>query len=135
MLVSLIRATNGHDLDAIVDCFSPNYRNETPVHPTRGFVGGDQVRRNWQQILTSVPDVAIEVTRFVVGGDTIWSEMEMRGTRRDGSQHLMRGVVIFGVSGGRAEWASFYMEPVQEIDGDVNEAVKNAISPQTEAKP
>src|SRR3954447_19728402 len=29
----LVAATNAHDLDALVDCFTPDYRNEAPAHP------------------------------------------------------------------------------------------------------
>ena len=53
----LIQATNEHDLEGIVGCFAADYRNETPAHPARGFVGRDQVRRNWTQILAAVPDI------------------------------------------------------------------------------
>ena len=102
------RATNAHDLDALVACFAEDYENETPVHPGRGFRGRDQVRRNWEQIFAFVPDVRAEVIRSVVDGETVWTEWEMTGTRRDGSAHHMRGVIIFGVTrrDGRAGHAS-----------------------------
>src|SRR5664279_3034738 len=90
MLERLVRATNDHDLDALVDCFAADYRNETPAHPGRGFVGRDQVRKNWEQIFAFVPDVTAEVVRSAADGNTVWSEWEMRGTRPDGSTHLMR---------------------------------------------
>jgi ketosteroid isomerase-like protein len=108
----LARATNDHDLDGIVACFSSDYRNETPAHPARGFSGDQQVRRNWQQILSAVPDVTAEVLRCTVDGDVAWSEWEQRGTRPDGSALLMRGVIIFGVENNVATWARFYLEPV-----------------------
>ncbi|MEO6877081.1 MAG: nuclear transport factor 2 family protein [Gemmatimonadaceae bacterium] len=92
MVERLVRATNARDLDSLVDCFAPDYRNETPLHPSRGFVGRDQVRRNWEQIFTHVPNLHASVLRRAVSGDTVWSEWEMRGTRRDGAAHLMRGV-------------------------------------------
>ena len=117
MVERLCAATNAHDLEALVSCFAADYRNETPAHPARSFTGRDQVRRNWEQIFAAVPDVTAEVSRIAVDGDTAWTEWEHRGTRRDGSLHLMRGVVIFGVRGGRAEWARFYLEPVH-ADGD-----------------
>ena len=117
MVERLRVATNAHDLEALVSCFATDYRNETPAHPERGFTGRDQVRRNWEQIFAAVPDVTAEVLRCAVDGDTAWTEWEHRGTRPDGSQHLMRGVVIFGVRSGVAEWARFYLEPVQ-ADGD-----------------
>ncbi len=130
MLERLSRATNDHDLEALADCFAPDYCNETPVHPARGFAGRPQVRKNWEQIFASVPDITARVLRCAVDGDTVWSEWEMRGTRRDGVEHLMRGVVIFGVDGGRARWARFYLEPVEAGGGDVNDAVRRAVVPE-----
>jgi ketosteroid isomerase-like protein len=116
MVDRLCRATNAHDLDALTACFALDYRNDTPVHPARGFQGQAQVRQNWAQIFTRVPDLTATVT-WVADGDTAWSEWEMRGTRLDGSPHLMRGVVIFGVDQGLARWARFYLEPVEAGGG------------------
>ena len=113
----LCQATNDHDLAGLVACFAAGYRNATRVHPQRGFTGREQVRRNWEQIFAAVPDVTAEVLRSAVDGETAWTEWEHRGTRHDGSLHLMRGVVIFGVRSGQAEWARFYLEPVH-ADGD-----------------
>jgi ketosteroid isomerase-like protein len=125
----LRRATNAHDLEAVVDCFSADYRNETPAHPERGFTGREQVRRNWGQIFSFVPDITAEVLRCSVDGDTAWTEWEHRGTRPDGSAHVMRGVVIFGTGAGRATWARFYLEPVEEGAGTVDEAVRRQVAP------
>jgi ketosteroid isomerase-like protein len=121
-------ATNSHDIDAIVACFAETYRNETPAHPGRGFTGREQVRSNWQQILGGVPDVTAEVLRTTVDGDEIWSEWEMRGTRRDGQPHKMRGVIIFGVAGGVATWARFYLEPVDAGAEGADEAVRQIVA-------
>jgi ketosteroid isomerase-like protein len=127
MLARLVAATNAHDLDGLVNCFQPDYVNETPSHPARGFVGRDQVRTNWQQIFAAVPDLHTEVLRSAVAADSVWAEMEMSGIRRDGSRHLMRGVVVFGVVGGRAAWARFYLEPVQEGGADINSVVASQV--------
>lgn len=127
MLARLEAATNSHDLEALVDCFAPGYVNETPVHPSRGFQGREQVRRNWRQIFSAVPDIATRVLRRALEGDTVWSEWEMSGTRLDGSRHLMRGVVLFGVVQGRAAWARFYLEPVTDTGEDVSEAVRRHV--------
>ena len=108
---------------ALVACFAEEYVNETPVHPARGFRGRDQVRKNWEQIFAFVPDVRARVIRSVVDGETVWTEWEMTGTRRDGSPDLMRGVIIFSVIGQTARWARFYLEPVDDEPGDVDEAV------------
>ena len=119
----LCRATTEHDLEALSLCFAPEYRNETPVHPARGFQGRAQVRKNWEQIFAAVPDITARV-RWVADGNRVWSEWEMRGTRLDGSRHLMRGVIIFGVDHGQAEWARFYLEPVQEGGADIDQTVQ-----------
>ncbi|CAN5420544.1 hypothetical protein BH09GEM1_BH09GEM1_29690 [soil metagenome] len=124
----LAAATNARDLDALVDCFTADYRNETPLHPSRGFVGRDQVRRNWEQIFAHVPDLRAVVVRSAASGNTVWSEWEMRGTRRDGAPHLMRGVIIFGIRERRAEWARFYLEPAQDTGEDATEAVRNVVT-------
>ena len=116
-------ATNEHDLDALVDCFTPDYRNDTPAHPGRGFQGRDQVRINWQRIFAGLPDITADVVRTAADGDTVWSEWELRGTDPDGLSQVMRGVIIFGISGERAAWARFYLEPVDPGDGGVDAAV------------
>jgi ketosteroid isomerase-like protein len=124
----LVAATNAHDIDALVDCFAEDYSNETPLHPARNFRGRDQVRRNWEQIFGFVPDVRAEVTRRAADGDTVWTEWEMSGTRRDGTAHRMGGVVVFGVGDGRAQWARFYLEPVDDGAGTVDDAVRAQVA-------
>lgn len=99
------------------------------MHPERSFTGRDQVRRNWEQIFAAIPDLAAEVVRCAVDGDTAWTEWEHRGTRPDGTRHLMRGVVIFGVRGGVAEWARFYLEPVQADGDDADAAIRRLVAP------
>ena len=121
-------ATNRHDLDAVVACFAVDYRNETPAHPERTFTGRDQVRRNWEQIFAAVPDVCTDVVRWAVDGETVWSEWEHRGTRRDGSAHRMRGVIIFGVVDDVISWARFYLEPVQEGGGGIDLTVNRQVT-------
>jgi ketosteroid isomerase-like protein len=128
----LLRATNDHDLAALVDCFAPDYVNETPAHPARSFRGREQVRRNWEQIFSGVPDIRAEIVRSAVDGDTVWLEWDMAGNRRDGSPHAMRGTTVFGVVAGRAAWARFYLEPVEEGGGDVDQAVGRAVRATTD---
>jgi ketosteroid isomerase-like protein len=134
MVERLRRATSEHDLDALTNCFALDYRNETPLHPSRGFRGRAQVRRNWEQIFAAVPDIAAEVT-WIEDEATVWSEWEMRGTRRDGAPHHMRGVVIFGVDGDEAIWARFYLEPVQDGGENADEAVRQAVAAGSGAHP
>ena len=124
LLDRLAAATRRHDLDALVDCFAPDYRNETPAHPARGFTGRGQVRRNWEQIFTFMPNITPTVLRAVCDGDVVWSEWEMTGTRADGIVQQMAGVIIFGVRDRRFSWARFYLEPVQAGGPDADQAVR-----------
>src|SRR5690242_20350198 len=127
VVLRLQAATNAHDLDALVDCFTPDYRSEIPLHPTRSFQGGEQVRRNWTQILAGVPDLHSELLRAAVDGNVVWAEWEWAGTRRDGVPHLMRGTTIVGVEGSQIGWARFYMEPVVDDGVRINDAVEQAV--------
>ena len=120
-------AVNRHDLDALADCFAQDFRNETPVHPGRSFEGREQVRKNWAQIFAGVPDIEAEVIGSSVDGASAWTEWEMRGTRRDGARHLMRGVSIFGVGHDQFTSVRFYLEPVDEGGPAVDAAVRMAV--------
>ena len=129
MVARLLDATNAHDIDALVSCFSDDYVNKTPVHPARGFRGTEQVRRNWTQLFDGIPDLKASVLACATDGDTAWTEWEMSGVRRDGAAHIMRGVIIFGVTSQKAAWAKFYLEPVEQSSGDVNDAISRASGP------
>jgi ketosteroid isomerase-like protein len=131
----LERAANAHDLNGVVACFAADYRNETPAHPERGFTGREQVRANWERIFGAIPDVTANVLRSVVNGDEVWSEWEHRGTRRDGSPHLLRGVIIFRVANDLLTWARFYLEPVEEGGGNIDAAVRRQVGAAAPAQP
>jgi hypothetical protein len=128
ILERLLDVTNRHDVEGIRSCFSPGYRNETPAHPERGFVGNEQVRRNWTAILGGVPDLRAEVPAWVLDGDTLWTEWRMAGTRRDGGRHEMAGVVVFVLGDdGLIAAARFYLEPVERSSGDVDAAISRLV--------
>jgi ketosteroid isomerase-like protein len=124
LLDRLVPAVNDHDVEGLVACFHEDYVNENPAHPQRGFRGNQQVRRNWTQIFGEVPDVRARVLRSAVDGDSLWTEWEMSGTRRDGGDFDMRGVFIFGVADGRARWARMFLEPVEQTSGDADAMVR-----------
>ena len=128
-------AMNEHDLEALVDVFDPDFVSEAPAHPQRTFRGADQVRRNWEQIFAGVPDLHADLLDAVVEGDTVWSEWDWRGTRRDGSPHRMRGVTIQRVKGARAVSVRFYMEPVDETGPATGEAVRRIVSGEASMAP
>lgn len=127
---NLVSSVNGRDLDRLVDCFAEDYLNITPAHPARGFVGRGQVRRNWAAIFGSVPDMTASVVGRAVDAETIWTEWTMDGTRRDGAEHHMRGVVIFTIAGNQATSARFYLEPLDTSTGDADSAVAALTSTQ-----
>jgi ketosteroid isomerase-like protein len=123
----LVRATNAHDLDALVECFAADYVNVSPAHPQRGFVGRQQVRRNWEQIFAAVPDIRAEVVAVAFDGDTAWTQWVMRGTRADGSGHHVAGIIVFEIAGDTARRATFCMEPVEEDFGSVDDVVRSQV--------
>ena len=124
LLARLVVAVNAHDLDALVACFAPGYRNETPAHPARGFTGSGQVRTNWRRMFAGIPDLKARVLDQSIDGASAWTEWEIEGTRLDGARALMRGVMIFTVSGGLLAGVRLYLEPVDDTGGDVDAAVE-----------
>jgi ketosteroid isomerase-like protein len=127
VLQRLLSAVNAHRLDHLEACFAADYLNETPAHPQRGFRGRDQVRQNWSEIFSRVPDIRAQVHSTAGHGGTVWTEWEMAGTRSDGAPFLMRGVVIFKTADGLISSARFYLEPVEVASGDVNAAVSRVL--------
>lgn len=123
----LIDRTNAHDLEGIVSCFAPDYALEAPLHPARSFRGNEQVRRNWAQILGGVPDIVARVVRSACDGESVWTEWEMTGTRRDGAPHLMRGVFIFGVRDSLIQWGRMFLESVDRDGANMDAAVGRAM--------
>jgi ketosteroid isomerase-like protein len=128
MVDRLLRATNDHDVGGVAACFAEDYENETPAHPGRSFRGREQVRRNWEQIFAFVPDLRAALLDSAIDGETAWTEWEMTGTRRDGSRHHMRGVIVFDVREGLATRARFFLEAVEESSGSVDDAVRDQVA-------
>jgi ketosteroid isomerase-like protein len=124
----LVRAVNDYDLDGLVGCFAEDYKNETPVHPLRGFTGNDQVRKNWSQILGTIKDIDARVLRTAEQDDVVWTEWDMSGKRPDGGAFLMRGVVIFGVTDDVIRSARFYLEPAEDESGDVDRHTERVVT-------
>ena len=124
VLDQMHQALNAHDIDAFVALFSATYRSEQPAHPDRQFGGRDQVRENWGGTFEDVPDFRADLLRSAVSQDTIWSEWEWYGTRKDGSRLEMRGVVLMGVQAGKIAWARLYMEFVEQGGAGIREAVR-----------
>ena len=117
-------ATNEHDIEALVACFASDVCSEQPVHPSRDFVGTDQIRANWSQIFGGVPDIHAELVSATVDGSRGCAEWAWNGTRADGAPFEMRGVTIVTGEDGCITSVRFYMEPVQRDDVEVAAAVR-----------
>jgi ketosteroid isomerase-like protein len=115
LLVEQMRAAlDAHDLDRFVEFFHEDYSGERPRHPGAPRSNRDEVRENWEEIIRDVPDLRVEIPAAIQDGDTIWSEWRAYGTARSGAMLELRGVIIFGVQGGRVAWARMYLEPVEQ---------------------
>jgi len=114
ILERLRAALDAHDLDAFVELFREDYVGERPRHPGSPMSSREDVRTNWAEVISDVPDLRIEVPAAVEDGDTIWSEWRAYGTARSGALLEIRGVIIFGVSGERVAWSRMYLEPVEQ---------------------
>jgi len=121
-------AVTRHDLDAMTGCCATDFVNETPAHPARSFRGREQVRKNWAQIFAAVPNLQADLLDSAAHDDTVWSEWEMRGTRLDGVQHLMRGVSIFRIVDEAFASVRFYLEPVERAGAGIDAAVQSALA-------
>jgi hypothetical protein len=121
LLFKLKDALNAHDIEAFVACFDDKYYSEQPVHPDRTFQGREQVRRNWASNFDEMPDFSAQLIRHAINNDSIWTEWEWQGTRRDNSKLFMRGVMIIGVQEDKITWGRLYVEPV-EMNGKGIEA-------------
>ncbi len=119
VIARLHNAQNEHNLEAFLECFDPEYRSEQPVHPGRGFGGREQVRKNWSSIFESFPDFKAELLGHTTEGNTVWAEWQWTAT----GLH-MRGVTIFGVEADRIIWGRLYMEPVEEAEETIDEAMQ-----------
>lgn len=56
VVTALVEAINAHDIDAFVALFAEDYGSRQPAHPDRAFRGRDQVRANWSEVFSGVPD-------------------------------------------------------------------------------
>jgi limonene-1,2-epoxide hydrolase len=112
-------AINAHDLDALVECFAPDFQGETPTTPDQSFVGNENVRRNWSKIFAGVPDLTFDIVRSTTEGNTVWAEVEQRGKALNGTPHLARGVIVFEIVGDQMKHNRLYVNPVRSGEAEV----------------
>jgi len=116
LLEQMRAALDAHDLDTFLSFFRDDYVGERPRHPGTPMSSRDDVRRNWEEVISDVPDLRVEVPAAVDDGNTIWSEWRAYGTARSGAMLELRGVIIFGIQGDQVAWSRMYIEPV-ELEG------------------
>ena len=125
VVARLHAAMNAHDVEAFVACFAEDYDSVQPAHPDRAFRGREQVRANWSEVFTGVPDFRAEIVRVAAVGDTAWSEWRWQGTQTNGGRLDMAGVIVFGLRDDRVAWARLYVEPVEEQGAGIQAAVRD----------
>ena len=121
----LVMAMNAHHLDAVTALIHENYRSVQPAHPSRAFVGRDQMRANWEAMFAGIPDFHAEIRRSVQDDDTTWTEWRWSGTRGDGQAFAMRGVTLFEITGGQIVAGRLYMEDVERDVTGIEQAVED----------
>lgn len=114
LLEQMRAALDAHDLDAFLEFFREDYVGERPRHPGSPVSSREDVRSNWAEVISDVPDLRVEVPAAVEDGDRIWSEWRAYGTSRTGARLELRGVIIFGLQDGKVAWSRMYLEPVEQ---------------------
>jgi len=123
------QALNAHDLDALGDTFHEDLQSEDFVHPSQSFVGRDQVVKNWQLVISQVPDLKADLVGVAVDGDTVWSEWRMYGTHRGGQMFDVRGVTVSKVRDGRIASSRRYLAPVEPGTTTVEDYFRRLVEP------
>ncbi len=129
ILSRLGEAFNSHDPRRMAALFAEDYRSSQPVHPGREFVGRAQVLENWTSVFRGVPDFAARLVSGAGDGDTVLGEWDWCGWHADGSAFAMRGVTILVLREGLIAEGRLYMEPVDEGDSMIEEAVADLYKP------
>ena len=121
LLEKMRAALDAHDLDKFVGFFRDDYVGERPRHPGSPMSSREDVRNNWAEVISDVPDLRVDIPAAVEDGNTIWSEWRAYGTARSGAMLELRGVIIFGVQEGQVAWSRMYLEPVEQEGLTLNE--------------
>ena len=114
LLEQMRAALDTHDLEAFLEFFRDDYVGERPRHPGAKISSRTDVRSNWAEVISDVPDLRVDVPAAVQDGNRIWSEWRAYGTARSGAMLELRGVIIFGIEDDKVAWSRMYMEPVEQ---------------------
>jgi len=122
-------ALRSHDPQQVAALFAEDYRSVQPAHPGRQFVGRAQVLQNWTAVFDGVPDFAATLVSGTQDGNTVWSEWSWSGSHTDGTRFAMSGVVIAVLRDGLIAEGRLFMEPVDEQESSIDEAVEELYKP------
>jgi ketosteroid isomerase-like protein len=112
-----IQTINRHDLEGVVACFAPDYRDEAPARRGESVHGQDHVRANFAALFRDIPDLRADLRGAVVSGESVWMEWRLYGSRTNGTPFEFAGVNIFGVQDDRLIWGRIYTELVRDAGG------------------
>jgi ketosteroid isomerase-like protein len=125
----LLQALNSHDPAQMAALFARDYRSAQPAHPGREFTGRAQVLENWTAVFDGVPDFTARLVSSTQSDDVVWSEWDWSGTHTDGTPFAMRGVIILELRDDLIAEGRLYMEPVDQEESTIDEAVKELYEP------
>jgi len=84
--------------------------------------------KNWSAFFREIPDLQAELLASAVGEDTEWGEWHWHGTWHgtcaSGGRFEMRGVTFMGTRNDHIVWGRLYMEEVEEVGEDIDQAVQ-----------
>lgn len=112
-----IAAMNERDIDAAVDCFAIDYRDEAPARRGESVIGRDDVRRSFAALFGQLAGLRAEIVRSIADGTTLWMEWRVVGTRGDDTKMEFVGVNIFEVDADRFRRGWIYTELVRDGGG------------------
>jgi ketosteroid isomerase-like protein len=101
-LADFFDAWNAHDVDRIVEFFTPDgsyYASIGPSDNGTEFSGIDEVRRGVSAFLGTYPDASYTDQVVVISGDRGYAQWTFAGTSKSGDHIRYRGVDVFEFDG------------------------------------
>ena len=114
---AFVDAHNRHDVAGMLALLADDAVTIDPASPIP-LHGKDDVRRLYEAIFTSVPDIDFAVTVLVAEGDRVFAAFRTTGTGSgtfqgrdvDGRKIDVQEAMLARIAGGRIAWAQFYSD-------------------------
>jgi hypothetical protein len=110
------QAINQHDLDGLLCCLHPQYREEKPLFGESGLLGREQIRQQWQKLFARVPDLQADADRWAVHDETVWTQWCWHGRESSGDYFELSGTTLFGVETDSILWGRFSLLPTGQLN-------------------